>query len=84
MKTSKTNYQMFKQSYNDPFNKEDIIVSNANVNYHFPRFFKLLFYHLLYFFALGPFTSIFLILFEKKNFLINLSFIPNNTWIFWF
>lgn len=59
---------------NDPFNKEDYLISDAYVTFRFKIFFKTLIYHMLYFYALGPFLAPILTLFEGKNFVRNMGF----------
>ncbi|CDW86982.1 UNKNOWN [Stylonychia lemnae] len=59
---------------NDPFNIEDMIISDSYVYFKIGRFFKFFAYHFLYFFITGPLTFIFLLPFENLTFQRNMGF----------
>ncbi|CDW89347.1 UNKNOWN [Stylonychia lemnae] len=67
-------YSQIKSMCNDPFNKEDLIIRDSYTQFKIDYFAKFLFYHILYFLVLGPFTYFILRIFETKQLLINMGF----------
>jgi hypothetical protein len=72
-----------KNACSDPFNKEDIAITDSHVKFHIIRFLKAFIYHFLFILVLGPFVSPILILLENKNFVINMGFYKStlNFWL---
>ncbi len=62
----------------DPFNKEDFLFLDTEVNFCIRRFIRFTLYHIIFYLFIGPLLGLIFILAGKKYLAYNMGFYGNN------